>query len=250
MPSPPGTPLPRIACFHGSGSNSQVMNFQCTRLLLSLQADFELVFFDGPFPRPAGPGVLPVFEDMGPFNSWFNGTAATAERADGSGWDEAGTDGVERAFRLMLEEESAAAGEEGGRGEWVAALGFSQGSRVVAGMLLDQQRRAEQGVRERPIKFRFGVLCCGSGRPMRSAVTTQAGDLKDEIVHLPTLHLHGLQDPFLKNGRDQYAKYFEHDKAVLCEIDYHHAMPWKTPDVERFAKLLRQMYSDTTARQK
>lgn len=61
--------------------------------------------------------------------------------------------------------------DEGPGGEWVGAMGFSQGSRVAGGLLLDQQRRDALGIpKKTPIKLLFGVLCNGAGAPMESDV--------------------------------------------------------------------------------
>lgn len=154
------TSRPRIACFHGGGSNSKIYEFQCARLEELLKPDFQLVYFDAPFTRSAGPGVLPAFdeESFGPYKTWFAGEDAASQ--DGSGYDGA-WDGVDRVWEMMR---GAGAG-----GEWVAAMGFSQGSRVVGGLLLDQQLRAKAGLgRVGDIKLKFGVLCMGGGAPMIS----------------------------------------------------------------------------------
>jgi len=122
-----------------------------------LKNDFEFVYFEAPFVRSAGPGVLPYFDEQnfGPYKTWFK----SEELPDGSGYEESGKDGVKRVWEMMKD-----AGEGG---EWVAAMGFSQGSRVVGGLLLDQQLRAQAGLK-RGIELKFGVLCMGSGAPMIS----------------------------------------------------------------------------------
>lgn len=77
--------------------------------------------------------------------------------------DGSGEGGVERVLRLIQ--------EQGEGGEWVGVMGFSQGTRVVAGLLQDQQRRAELGIPGvEGVRFRFGVLCMGSYAPMVSDV--------------------------------------------------------------------------------
>lgn len=72
-------------------------------------------------------------------------------------------------------------GREKGFGDdcWVGVMGFSQGTRVAGGVLLDQQRR-EKLKRENAalarravgdgIRVNFGVLCNGGGVPMDSEV--------------------------------------------------------------------------------
>ncbi|KAL4862235.1 hypothetical protein BDV12DRAFT_179073 [Aspergillus spectabilis] len=243
-------PLPRIACFHGSGSNSSIFEIQASFLSNLLADTVTLEFFDAPFPRSAGPGVLPAFEDYGPYASWFD---TEVERPDGSGYDDAGRDGVERVQRLMKQRSGP------GKGEWVGVMGFSQGTRVAGGLLLDQQRREKAaaagelggqdgsggGVGE-GINLRFGVMCMGGGRPMESEVGFRI-DNPDTVVRIPTLHLHGLKDEFLHLGREQLEKYYDPGTAKLYEINYHHAMPWVRAEAEELARLIKELYNKTKA---
>lgn len=153
-------PLPRIACFHGGGSTAAIYQIQCARLESELRNDFEFVYFDAPFERSAGPGVLPYFteERYAPYRTWFK----SDELGDGSGYESSGKDGVARVWQMMR--------DAGPGGEWVAVMGFSQGSRVAGGLLLDQQLRAQAGIGN-DIELKFGVLCMGSGAPMVSEMS-------------------------------------------------------------------------------
>lgn len=149
-------PRPRIACFHGGGSNSTIFSIQSAQLS-ELLCEFEFVFFDGPFERGPGPGVLPAFRNDGPFRSWFTTDPSGLEVSNGSGFD-GDEDGIERIYRLM--------DAKGPGGEWVGVMGFSQGTRPAGGVLLDVQRGERKSVPGRNI--RFGVLCMGGGMPMES----------------------------------------------------------------------------------
>jgi len=160
----PEEPLPRIACFHGGGSTASIFTVQSEQLIKLLSNTFQFVFFDAPFERDAGPGVLPIFtyDKYGPYRTWFSRSPDGTERPDGRGEDGRGEGGVERALRLIA--------DEGGEGEWVGLMGFSQGTRVVGGILADQMRRREMGVprAEGELDFRFGILCMGAMAPMVS----------------------------------------------------------------------------------
>ncbi|KAL4878332.1 serine hydrolase FSH [Aspergillus karnatakaensis] len=250
-------PLPRIACFHGSGSNSSIYEIQCSFLTNLLADTLTLEFFDAPFPRSAGPGVLPAFEDYGPYASWFDtdDRRSEEERNDGSGFDATGRDGIERVYKLM----QARSGP--GKGEWVGVMGFSQGTRVAGGLLLDQQRREEvasqgengnvngngngNGVSPgHGFNFKFGVCCMGGGRPMESEVAYKLTN-PSTTIHIPTLHMHGLKDEYLELGREQLAKYYDPATAQLYEINYHHAMPWVKAEAEELARLIKELYVKT-----
>lgn len=152
----------KIACFHGGGSNRRIFAAQCERLQTWLRNEFELVFFDAPFERTAGPGVLPYFQSYAPFKSWFTTDELGQPIPDGSGYDDACSNGIERALAMMAQKAPMS--------QWVGVMGFSQGTRVAAGLLLDQQCREEMGMSIRT-NFRFGILCMGSAAPMLSATS-------------------------------------------------------------------------------
>jgi predicted esterase len=159
--------LPRIACFHGGGSSASIFSVQCETLRKQLSSTFEFVFFEGPYERDAGPGVLPFFtyEEFGPYRTWFSKTESGEEVPDGRRDDGRGEGGIERVLRLIE--------GKGEGGEWVGCMGFSQGTRIVGGLLLHQQKRREMGFpkEEGEIEFKFGVLCMGSFAPMVSDLT-------------------------------------------------------------------------------
>ncbi|KAF2240037.1 putative phospholipase/carboxylesterase [Viridothelium virens] len=232
--------IAKVACFHGGGSNSEVFNIQAIRLQNIVAKEIEFVYFNGPFESNPGPGVLPVFEDYGPFWSWIKNRQLSWGEDDGSGFDSVGTDGLHRAWKMM---ESRAPRED-----WVGVMGFSQGTRMAGGLLLDQQRRAARN-ESNGFKLRFGIMCMGGGSPLvtKEYKTTneQAENANFELITLPTLHLHGLKDEYLGYGRRQKENYYSPDTSTLCEIEYHHAMPWNQEDLERFSGLVKKLYEDT-----
>jgi hypothetical protein len=245
----------RIACFHGGGSNEVIFKAQCRQLQKELDSKLELVFFNAPFESRPGPDVLPAFASNGPFRSWFKIDAEKGELTDGSGYNDERTDGLERVRDMMR----AIAPP----GEWVGAMGFSQGTRVVGGLLLDQQLRSQaeaQGMLCEPcdIQLRFGVLCVGGGAPMLSAFTRNfeqrhlspyesAPVSERNRISIPTLHYHGLRDINLTRGRLVLKNHYDASSATVWELDYHHAMPWIKSENLEFASLVRKMYENTRA---
>ncbi|KAH8429122.1 uncharacterized protein LDX57_006792 [Aspergillus melleus] len=223
---------PRIACFHGGGSNSTIFSIQSAQLS-ELLSEYEFVFFDGPFERGPGPGVLPAFRNDGPFRSWFTTDPSGIEVSDGSGFGDGEEDGIERIYRLM--------DTKGPGGEWVGVMGFSQGTRPAGGVLLDVQTGNRKSGRASRRNIRFGILCMGGGMPMES----ENQHPTTTLITLPTLHVHGLKDMFLPLGQHQLTTYYDPSSATLYEIDYHHAMPWVRSEVEHFAELIRKMDRET-----
>lgn len=166
----------RIACFHGGGSTASIFRFQCEALQRSLSDILEFVFFDAPFESVAGPGVLPTFkyEKYGPYRTWFSRDSTGEMRRDGRGADPRGEGGLARVVRLME--------AEGEGGEWVGCMGFSQGTRVVGGLLLEQMRLQDIGVPgflDGKIQFKFGVLCNGGAEPMLAELS-----YRESLLHL------------------------------------------------------------------
>lgn len=154
-----------IACFHGGGSNATIFQIQCHRLAEKLKGKFKFVFFDAPFECAPGPGVLPAFKDKAPFRTWFTVDEDDEVLTDGSGFDGSNCDGLDRVKILMRNVAPL--------GNWVAVMGFSQGTRVAAGLLLDSPCRTSFAEpREDELDIRFGVLCMGSGDPMRKSSTS------------------------------------------------------------------------------
>ncbi|KAF9895154.1 hypothetical protein FE257_000056 [Aspergillus nanangensis] len=232
--------LPRIACFHGGGSNAAIYEVQCAPLIAALENEYELVFFNGPYIRSAGPGVLPAFAEYPPFRSWFTQGEGGAELDDGSGYDSMSRDGVARVWQLME--------AQGPGGEWVGAMGFSQGSRMAGGLLLDQQRRDRVGdIGVTDVNLRFGVCCMGAGTPMQSEIGHSLDEQTRvaERVGIRTLHVHGLKDIFLPLGRHQYETCYEKGTTTLFSVNYHHAMPWHKQDVQQLADHIRKIDKET-----
>ena len=65
-----------------------------------------------------------------------------------------------------------------------------------------------------------------------------------DLIDVPTLHLHGLTDKNLENGRKLLANHFDPRTAALIEINYHHAMPWHKKDILKFSAAIRKLYFD------
>lgn len=155
---------PLIACFHGGGSNAVIFQIQCYRLAEKLMDNFEFVYFDAPFECAPGPGVLPAFKDKAPFRTWFTVDKDGNMLTDGSGFDHSDCDGLDRVKTLMRDVAPLE--------RWVAVLGFSQGTRVAAGLLLDSTRRTSHlSSSGGELDIKFGILCMGSGDPMQRSST-------------------------------------------------------------------------------
>jgi hypothetical protein len=66
-----------------------------------------------------------------------------------------------------------------------------------------------------------------------------------DLVDIPTLHLHGLTDVNLENGRKQVANYYDSRMTRVIEINYHHAMPWHKHDLLKLEEAIRKIEKET-----
>ncbi|KAI4119819.1 MAG: hypothetical protein LQ338_007231 [Usnochroma carphineum] len=231
--------LPRILCLHGGGSNARIFQAQCRCLRAELSHHFRFVFADAPFPSEPGPDVTSVYKNFGPYRRWLR-----------SGPDQPyvpareAVKEIEDALALAMDESD----RQGATGEWVGVFGFSQGAKMAASLLLRQQVcSAKLGKQFAPSNFRFAVLIAGRA-PLVSldqyllpdpalldasqlTLPGLASECQEEnILRLPTIHVHGLKDPGLHLHRALLDDYCS-EQARLVEWDGQHRVPIKTKDV-------------------
>ncbi|KAL4745816.1 hypothetical protein BDW72DRAFT_210978 [Aspergillus terricola var. indicus] len=269
--------LPRILCLHGGGTNARIFHSQCRVLRARLSPHFRLVFAEAPFPSAPGPDVVSVYAGWGPFKAWFplgsaaqragaNLTAAYAHAQGRSGDavriddDPAVHDFAIQSIRKAIENAMNQDDGLGATGDWVGVLGFSQGAKMAASLLLQQQREheAERESRDwgrarvqttksrRNVDYRFAVLLAGRA-PMVS-LSQSDEDEPDSLLtdtsygtafsfgfepalYLPTIHVHGLKDPGLPLHRDLLDCGCEYGSTKLIEWEGGHRVPIKSQDV-------------------
>lgn len=151
---------------------------------------------------------------------------------------------------------------EGGTGEWVGIMGFSQGAKMSASLLLEQQAREDKaqrlGTKIEPgptgigsIHWRFGILLAGRAplsnlnpQVLQSDALVSAGSISEgfqfckevdrgAILRQATLHVHGTKDAGLNLHRKLLIDYCEDGSTTLVEWDGAHRIPIKSVDVDR-----------------
>ncbi len=205
--------LPSILCLHGGGTNSRIFQVQTVRLQRALSSHFNFVFLDGPFPCAPGPGVLPFFEDCGPFLRWNRSPS-------------------DPNLPEETKELIAAACKET---EFVGVLGFSAGAKLAAGLLLEQQ------VRKRP-GFRFGVLLMGVSPPLVSGLTDEERATR---IKVPSVVVLGKADPWREQGRRLYDEFWEVGKASLLELEIGHRLPNVEAENRMIVEEILRLYRET-----
>ena len=251
--------LPRILCLHGGGSNARVFKAQTRALRSELSNHFRFVFVDAPFASEPGPDVTSAYEKFGPFRRWFRSGPhhPFINQVDA-------VERIEESIYEAMDRDDF----KGATGDYVAILGFSQGAKLAASLLFRQQVRAQKlGKYLAGTNFRFAVLMNGRGplvslEPhllMNSALVDasqiavdqplKAEDLrrKEHILRLPTIHVHGLQDPGLPLHRHLLQNYCSRS-ARLVEWEGRHSVPIKTKDVTPLVQEILRMAKETAIR--
>ena len=252
--------LPRLLCLHGGGVSGHVFRLQCRELIAQLKPHLRLCFADGPYACGPGPGMLPVYRDHGPFYRWLR-WLPEHPRPDPA---TAAADIYKQLHSAMDEDD-----RRGATGAWLGLLGFSQGAKVAASLLFMQQKRAERsGDRRAGSRFRFAVLLAGrpplvsldpnvvaspaladAARCMMESTGLPDGlvgcEGQEHVLRLPTIHVHGLQDPHVNLHRQLMDQYCEKGSVRVVEWDGAHRVPLKKRDVAAVVEEVLSVASKT-----
>lgn len=247
--------LPRILCLHGGGSNAKIFRAQCRNLNARLKTHFRLVFVDAPFSSQPGPDVNSVYADWGPFRRWLRWTPDHPELSAIDAVAE-----IDNSLQRAIDDDDS----YGATGEWIGLLGFSQGAKMSASLLFRQQKGTEKA--KSVNNFRFAVLLAGRG-PLVSLdpefCMTMAfhdaaalslgphqsnfpdGEKHDNVLRIPTLHVHGLKDPGLEHHRQFLKEYCGEGSTTLIEWDGDHRVPLKQKDVVTVVEQILDLARET-----
>lgn len=211
-------PKPTLLAFHGSGSNATIHTVQLARLNRVLKDQFTLETLDAPFPSPAGPGILPFFDGCGPFARWLPPAEKVSIEVMKAGTS---TSEMSKEVEKLVREAVQKVNSNGGR--VVGLVGFSQGTKVVAGLLRGAQIRREIGARgeEWLDSFHFALSVCASYAPpllppgvlklpeWQAKSEEEKEKLKGEKIKAPVLHVMGEQDEWKWAGDGLIEGHFE-----------------------------------------
>ncbi|KAL2037444.1 hypothetical protein N7G274_009724 [Stereocaulon virgatum] len=256
----PDLSLPRVLCLHGGGTNARIFRAQCRVLERSLSSTFRLCYAQAPFTSQPGSDVTAVYKSFGPFRAWLRWRPDDPELDNVSA-----VTLIENAVRDAIKEDD----EMGGRGAWIAVLGFSQGAKIGASLLFDQQLRAELGMSRRNgwPEFKFGVLL--AGRDPLVSLSPELGTLPgmaeassftvlspseerdsppmERLLTVPTLHVHGLDDPGLELHRKLLSRCCDAKSVRLIQWEGEHRVPIKTNDISVLINAILAIARETGA---
>ncbi|RYO87190.1 hypothetical protein DL763_006468 [Monosporascus cannonballus] len=216
---------PRILALHGGGTNARIFRAQCRVLEASLKAHgFRLVYAEAPFPSVPGPDVLSVYAKWGHFKAWLRSPDVLVPAQQD-------IYAVEDAIATAMHTDDL----RGASGAWVAVMGFSQGARLAASLLLQQQQRFVSR-----FNFRFGLLLAGR-EPLLDLCPELEASEKDTRLFIPTIHVQGLRDPGLAHHRKMYDFCCDPGTRRLVTWDGDHRLPIKTADVQKVVSVTLEM---------
>ena len=237
--------LPRILCLHGGGANAEAFRLQTRGLFRLLGDKFRFVFPDAPYLSPPGPGIVPTYANLQPFRRWLRWKTDQPDP---------GPEVICHDIDRVIDQAMAHDDASGATGDWVVLMGFSQGAKICASLLLRYQLRAEK-LETQPAesKFKFAILLAGRAPLVNldmdlidsfaladaNEITTGSFSLvtgafltgSDHVLHIPTLHVHGRKDPGLADHRRLLADYCKPGTTRLVEWDGDHRVVLQAADV-------------------
>ena len=252
----PNLARPRILCLHGGGTNSRILRISCRVLEAQLAQQARLVYADAPYFGPPGPLVAGAFlEEWGPFRTWLPpalgiGPGNNGKRQGVVSIDEdplevgSVVEKIEQSLKTAIEDDDRA----GGTGPWAGLLGFSQGAKIAASLLLRQQ--LDRSMAASLPTFEFGILIAGPS-PMVSLIpsssdTTALRSSSAPLLGVPTAHVHASHDSLFSSPNDYlYQSCSPHSRSLFVWDGDHH-VPTRIKDVVAVVEMVTELLSKSS----
>lgn len=254
--SSPPRPRKALLCVHGAGGSAAIFRVQTAKVRMALRQEFEFVFATAPFVSDAGPGVLPMFQGMGPYYSWFqndDGSSSSNDDDDSSedSFDQSESSSSSSRGPPSLSERIKAINAPVKKAvtDWhktnphipiVGLMAFSEGA-LAATLLLWQQAmgRLPWFPRLRIAMF----VCCYYREEATAYMRAESQHNEDKLlIKVPTLHLLGRQDFALEGSRRLAQTHYLPQHADVLEFEGQHQFPSRRGDVEEAVKRFLRIY--------
>ena len=224
---------PRVLCLHGRGLNSVYFRGQLLGLIRR-NPDLDFYFLQGHLPSEVAPEALGAWQvALKPQErrAWQYFTLCRDEGAEPANRWKAGHDAAEGLEHVW----EAACAESRQNGPFYAALGFSQGANVAAALL------AKQAAGGDTLGLRCSVNLCGGIWGFWSDGCKVTGAAIPGMPSLPlrgvsSLHVIGLQDPYLAQSRSLVQGYAPEncERRILQHDGGHTPFPLERKQREEF----------------
>lgn len=232
--------LPRILCLHGAGSNAAIFRVQGRKIFSGLRDDFQFEFVESPFTSAPGPG-MELFADSPPFYRWQCDMGAslsfdiTADEIDSE---------RDKVKELLLETLLSNKVADDGKPPIVGIMAFSQGARVATGLLLHMARLYAQRQGDKYHRIQFAIICNATYPPL-FLEHQMTPDTDRRTVAIPTLHLHGSDDPWRPESEEMLANFYDQEHANAIVFQGKHQLPLLQTDVGKILVSIRGLASKT-----
>lgn len=240
-----------------------IFQIQARSIIQSLKTEFNFLFLNAPFTSLPGPGVTTSFSDLKPYVRWHC-DRLSAERFD-VGMDEIESERM--TVRTLLLNQL----EKYGSHKIVSVMAFSQGTRVATAFCLDEELGKDikfaimiagmfpiLSLSRNSEEDHDTVSPCLDQRDLADSATSQTLHYPKEEpdtklylsrhiinqgplsrvsrLHIPSIHVLGLRDPWLPEGKRLLRTYYDEDQALVAEFNEGHQVPIAKKDVDRIRK--------------
>ena len=195
--------------------------------------EFRFIFARAPILGDPGFGMLPVFESCAPFYRWVSRKFTLEE----SGVEITPPDEVEE-IDLVLSNALTDDDNSVRASDVVGVIGFSQGARLVAGLLLRQLLNKSK-LSKLEFNFKFGVVVGGPFPPI--ALEDVRSSDYELLRQIPTVHAWGKED-HIRAGCEQLWKQCEGEMSFHMDFDGGHHMPLTDQGARDLCELIRNAW--------
>lgn len=147
---------------------------------------------------------------------------------------------VDQMLDACVRKECGSEEDESGWSKVVGVMGFSQGARLVPGLMLRQLVLKQEG-RESRWDFKFGVIVGGPYCPISMLPEAEERDWKADyklLKTIPTVHAWGRED-HVKSGCIEMMEMCDGDVCFQMDFEGGHHMPLKDVEAKDLCDLVR-----------
>lgn len=202
---------------------------QTRNIQAAMRNRFEFVFIDAPFESNIGPGMSPVFDDSGPFYRWHAGESQSNHLGLSSEEQARERDIVRNYLKGLLTDCGT---------PFVGVMAFSTGCNIATGLLLERQGLEE--LWGAFLSFQFALLFCGTRSATSHTLLPTDWMPREEVdplltvIKIPSVHIHGLRDPYLLQSRKLFREIFSSGGNSICiEFPGGHCIPARRSDLDK-----------------
>lgn len=173
--------------------------------------------------------MMPVFSSCAPFYRWVNRRFKMGDsNIEAAPQDEVKV--LDQIIEKVME-------ENGGVESFVGIMGFSQGARVVPGLLIRHRLQQQRTFTGSPYNFKFGVSIGGPYPPLCLHENVKV-EHYEILKTIPSVHAWGRSD-FVRKGCEQLHQVADGDVCFQMDFEGKHHLPLKDDEARDLCDLIR-----------